>query len=142
MPELLLELFSEEIPARMQPRAAEDLQRLVSEKLAAEGLVATSARSFAGPRRLTLVLEGLPTEQKDRSEEKKGPKVGAPDAAIQGFLRAAGLTSIDQASVQDDKKGAFYVATRQVKGRPTAEVLADIVPAVVREFPWPKSMRW
>ena len=142
MAELLLEIFSEEIPARMQGRAAADLQRLFTEKLAADGLMPESSRALSGPRRLTLVVNGLPAEQPDRVEEKKGPKVGAPDAAIQGFLRAAGLTSLDQCEVQDDKKGAFYVARRTVRGQPTANALAALVPAVMREFPWPKSMRW
>lgn len=141
MSELLLELFSEEIPARMQARAADDLRRLVTEALKAAGVEAKTARAFATPRRLALVVDGLPEKTPDVKEERKGPKVGAPEQAIQGFLRAAGLTSIDQASVQEDKKGAFYVAVSEKKGRATADLIAEIVPAVVRDFPWPKSMR-
>jgi glycyl-tRNA synthetase beta chain len=141
MSELLLELFSEEIPARMQKRASEDLLRLVADALKAAGVESTNARAFATPRRLCLVIDGLPEKTPDVKEERKGPKVGAPDQAIQGFLRAAGLASIDQASVQEDKKGAFYVALTEKKGRPTADLIAEIVPAVMRDFPWPKSMR-
>ncbi|HEY4344455.1 MAG TPA: glycine--tRNA ligase subunit beta [Parvibaculum sp.] len=141
MSELLLELFSEEIPARMQKRASEDLQRLVTDALKAAGVESANARAFATPRRLTLVIDGLPDKTPDVKEERKGPKVGAPDQAIQGFLRAAGLASIDQATVQEDKKGAFYVALTEKKGRPTAELIAEIIPQVVRTFPWPKSMR-
>ena len=142
MAELLLELFCEEIPARMQAKAGEDLQRLVGEKLAEAGLVPASAKSFSGPRRLTLVLDGLPTEQSDRREEKKGPKVGAPEGAINGFLKSAGLSSLEDCEIRDDKKGAFYVALILHKGRRTADVIAEIVPDVIRAFPWPKSMRW
>lgn len=141
MSELLLELFSEEIPARMQARASDDLKRLVTDALKAAGVESANARAFATPRRLTLVIDGLPDKTPDVKEERKGPKVGAPDQAIQGFLRAAGLTSIDQATVQEDKKGAFYIALTEKKGRATAELIAEIVPAVVRAFPWPKSMR-
>ncbi|MGB5950531.1 MAG: glycine--tRNA ligase subunit beta [Parvibaculum sp.] len=142
MSELLLELFSEEIPARMQKRASEDLARLVADALKAAGVEAKATRAFATPRRLALVMEGLPEKTPDVKEERKGPKVGAPEQAIQGFLRAAGLASIDEATVQEDKKGAFYVAVNEKKGRPTAELLAEIVPEAVRAFPWPKSMRW
>ena len=142
MSELLLELFSEEIPARMQKRAGEDLARLVTEGLKAAGVETKDARAYATPRRLALVIDGLPDKTPDMKEERKGPKVGAPDQAIQGFLRAAGLASIDQATVQEDKKGAFYVAVTEKKGRATADLIAEIVPEVVRAFPWPKSMRW
>ena len=142
MSELLLELFSEEIPARMQKRASEDLARLVSDALKAAGVEATNARGLATPRRLTLVIDGLPEKTPDVKEERKGPKVGAPQQAIDGFLRAAGLTSIDQATVQDDKKGAFYIAVTERAGRATADLIAEIVPDVIRNFPWPKSMRW
>lgn len=142
MAELLLELFCEEIPARMQARAGEDLQRLVVEKLNEAGIVPGAAESFAGPRRLALLLEGLPLEQPDRTEEKKGPKVGAPEGAINGFLKSAGLASLDACEIREDKKGAFYVALILHKGRKTADVVADIVPDVIRAFPWPKSMRW
>ena len=142
MSELLLELFSEEIPARMQKRAGEDLVRLVTDALKEAGVEGQNARAFATPRRLTLVIDGLPEKTPDVKEERKGPKVGAPQQAIDGFLRAAGLTSIDQATVQEDKKGAFYVAVTEKKGRDTAALIAEIVPAVIRAFPWPKSMRW
>ncbi|MGV8998499.1 MAG: glycine--tRNA ligase subunit beta [Parvibaculaceae bacterium] len=142
MSELLLELFSEEIPARMQKRASEDLSRLVTDALKAAGVESTNARAFATPRRLTLVIDGLPEKTPDVKEERKGPKVGAPQQAIDGFLRAAGLTSIDQATVQEDKKGAFYIAITERAGRTTADLIAEIVPDVIRNFPWPKSMRW
>src|SRR5689334_11140407 len=142
MPDLLLELFSEEIPARMQARAAEDLRKAVTDKLVDAGLVYEGAKAFATPRRLALTVHGIPVRQPDLKEERKGPKVGAPEQAIAGFLRAAGLTSIDQAKVQSDKKGDFYVAITEKKGRPAIDVIADIVPEVVRSFPWPKSMRW
>ena len=142
MSELLLELFSEEIPARMQKRAGEDLVRLVTDALKEAGVEGKNARAYATPRRLTLVIDGLPEKTPDVKEERKGPKVGAPQQAIDGFLRAAGLKSIDEATVQEDKKGAFYVAVTEKKGRDTAALIADIVPAVIRAFPWPKSMRW
>jgi glycyl-tRNA synthetase beta chain len=142
MPDLLLELFSEEIPARMQARAAEDMRKLVTDKLVDAGLVYEGAKAFATPRRLALTVHGIPVRQPDLKEERKGPKVGAPEQAIAGFLRAADLTSIDQAKVQSDKKGDFYVAVTEKKGRPAIDVIAEIVPEVVRAFPWPKSMRW
>jgi glycyl-tRNA synthetase beta chain len=143
MPDLLLELFSEEIPARMQPRAAEDLKRLVTDGLVAAGLAYEGAKAFATPRRLALTVHGLPVASPDQREEKKGPRVGAPDAAVQGFLKSAGLADIAQAHVQSDpKKGDFYVATVVKPGRPAIAVIADLIPAVVRDFPWPKSMRW
>lgn len=142
MSELLLELFSEEIPARMQKRAGEDLVRLVGDALKEAGVEGKNARAYATPRRLALVIEGLPDRTPDVKEERKGPKVGAPQQAIDGFLRAAGLSSIDQATVQEDKKGAFYVAVTEKKGGATAELIAEIVPGVICAFPWPKSMRW
>jgi glycyl-tRNA synthetase beta chain len=142
MPDLLLELFSEEIPARMQTRAAEDLRKAVTDRLVNAGLVYEGAKAFATPRRLTLTVHGVPVRQPDLKEERKGPKVGAPEQALAGFLRAAGLASIEQAKVQSDKKGDFYVAVIEKKGRPAIEVIAEIVPEVVRSFPWPKSMRW
>jgi glycyl-tRNA synthetase beta chain len=142
MPDLLLELFSEEIPARMQARAAEDLRKLVTDRLVAAGLVYEGAKAFATPRRLALAVQGVPVKQPDVKEEKKGPRVGAPDNAIQGFLRAAGLESIKEAKVQPDKKGDFYVAVIEKPGRPAIEVIGEIVPEVVKAFPWPKSMRW
>jgi glycyl-tRNA synthetase beta chain len=142
MPDLLLELFSEEIPARMQLRAAEDLRKLITDRLVAAGLLYEGAKAFVTPRRLALAVQGLPARQPDVKEEKKGPRVGAPDGAVQGFLRAAGLKSIAEAKVQPDKKGDFYVAVIEKPGRPAIEVIAEIVPEVVKTFPWPKSMRW
>jgi glycyl-tRNA synthetase beta chain len=142
MPDLLLELFSEEIPARMQARAADDLKKLVTDRLVAAGLLYEGAKAFATPRRLALAVQGVPVRQPDVKEEKKGPRVGAPDGAIQGFLRAAGLKSIGEAKVQPDKKGDFYVAVIEKPGRPAIEVIGEIVPEVVKGFPWPKSMRW
>ncbi len=143
MPDLLLELFSEEIPARMQAKAAEDLRRLVTDRLVAEGLVYDGAKAFATPRRLALTVHGIPARQSDLKEERKGPRVGGPDAAIQGFLKATGLASLDEAKIQrDPKKGDFYVALIEKPGRATLDVLADILPVIVRTFPWPKAMRW
>jgi glycyl-tRNA synthetase beta chain len=142
MPDLLLELLSEEIPARMQARAADDLRKLITDRLVAAGLVYEGAKAFATPRRLALTVHGVPARQPDLKEERKGPKVGAPEQAIAGFLRAAGLSSIDQAKVQADKKGDFYVAVTEKKGRAAIDVIAEIIPEVARTFPWPKSMRW
>jgi glycyl-tRNA synthetase beta chain len=143
MPDLLLELFSEEIPARMQAKAAEDLKKLVTDRLVDAGLVYEAARAFVTPRRLALAVEGVPARQPDLKEEKKGPRVGAPDRAIEGFLKSAGLASIDEAKIQKDpKRGDFYVALIDKPGRAAIDVIAEILPAVVRAFPWPKSMRW
>ena len=143
MPELLLELFSEEIPARMQGRAAEDLRRLVTEGLKAQGLEAGEAKAFATPRRLTLVVEGVPAKSPDLSEERKGPRVNAPEQAIAGFVKSAGLRSIKDATVvKDEKKGDFYVVKVERRGRAAKEIVAEVVPAVAAKFPWPKSMRW
>src|SRR5690554_7745792 len=143
MPELLLELFSEEIPARLQRRAAEDLKKAVTNALVDNGLVYESAAAFATPRRLALTVTGLPAASPDTREERKGPKVGAPQQALDGFLRAAGLTSIDQAKIETDpKKGDFYVAVIEKKGAPAIEILKDILPANVKGFPWGKPMRW
>ena len=143
MPDLLIELLSEEIPARMQARAADDLRKLVTDKLASAGLAYEGAKAFATPRRLALAVAGFPARQPDVREEKKGPRVGAPEGAIQGFLKAAGLKSIKDAKVEKDaKKGDFYVAVIEKKGRTAIEVIAEIVPEVVKTFPWPKSMRW
>jgi glycyl-tRNA synthetase beta chain len=143
MPDLLLELFSEEIPARMQARAAEDLRRMVTDKLVAEGLIYEGAKAFATPRRLALTVHGVPARQSDLKEERKGPRVGGPEAAIAGFLKATGLASLDQAKIQrDPKKGDFYVALIEKPGRATLDVLADMLPVIIRTFPWPKSMRW
>src|SRR5882757_4350985 len=143
MPDLLLELFSEEIPARMQAKAADDLRRMVTDKLVAEGLVYEGAKAFATPRRLALTVHGIPARQSDLKEERRGPKIGAPDAAVQGFLKATGLKSLDEAKIQrDPKKGDFYIALIEKPGRPTLDVLAEMLPVIVRTFPWPKSMRW
>jgi glycyl-tRNA synthetase beta chain len=142
MPELLLELFSEEIPARMQTRAAEDLRKAVTDRLVAAGLVYEGAKAFVTPRRLALSVHGVPARQPDINDERKGPKVGAPEQAIAGFLRAAGLKSISEAKVQPDKKGDFYVAVIEKPGRAAIEVLGEILPDVIKGFPWPKSMRW
>jgi glycyl-tRNA synthetase beta chain len=143
MPDLLLELFSEEIPARMQAKAADDLRRMVTDRLVAEGLVYEGAKAFATPRRLTLTVHGIPARQSDLKEERKGPRVGGPEAAIAGFLKATDLASLDEAKIQrDPKKGDFYIALIEKPGRATLDVLADMLPVIVRTFPWPKSMRW
>jgi glycyl-tRNA synthetase beta chain len=143
MPDLLLELFSEEIPARMQAKAADDLRRMVTDRLVAEGLVYEGAKAFATPRRLALTVHGIPVRQPDLKEERRGPRVGGPDAAIQGFLKATGLASISEAKIQTDpKKGDFYIALIEKPGRATIDVLAEILPVIIRTFPWPKSMRW
>ncbi len=142
MPELLLEILSEEIPARMQARAAEDLRRLASEGLKDAGLEFSKAEVFVTPRRLTLVVDGLPKRQPDVSEEKRGPREGAPEQAIQGFLKANGLSSIDQAELRDTDKGKVYFLVREIPGRATAEVLPEVIGAAIRALPWPKSMRW
>src|SRR5580692_7421641 len=142
MPDLLLELFSEEIPARMQARAAEDLRKAVTDRLVEAGLVYDGARAFVTPRRLALAVHGVPARQPDVREEKKGPRVGAPDNAIAGFLKAAGLKSIGEAKVQPDKKGDFYVAVIEKPGRAAIEVMGEMLPEVIKGFPWPKSMRW
>jgi glycyl-tRNA synthetase beta chain len=142
MPDFLLELFSEEIPARMQARAAEDLRRLVTDALIGAGLLYEGAKAFVTPRRLALAVQGVPVRQPDVKEERKGPRVGAPEGAIQGFLRSARLNSIHEAKVAADKKGDFYLALIEKPGRPAIDVIAEIVPEVVKTFPWPKSMRW
>lgn len=142
MPDLLLELFSEEIPARMQAKAADDLRRMVTDKLVAEGLVYEGAKAFVTPRRLALTVHGIPARQPDLKQERKGPKVGAPDAAVQGFLKAAGLKSLDEAKIQRDPKGDFYIALMEKSGKPSIEVIAEILPLIIRTFPWPKQMRW
>ncbi|WP_158669108.1 glycine--tRNA ligase subunit beta [Bradyrhizobium guangdongense] len=142
MPDLLLELFSEEIPARMQAKAADDLRRMVTDKLVAEGLVYEGAKAFATPRRLALTVHGIPARQPDLKTERRGPKVGAPDAAVQGFLKATGLKSLDEAKIQRDPKGDFYIGLIEKPGRDAIDVLAEILPVIIRTFPWPKSMRW
>ena len=142
MPDLLLELFSEEIPARMQAQAAADLKRLVTDALVAAGLLYEGAESFVTPRRLALQVAGLPPRQPDTHEERRGPRVGAPEAAIAGFLKGAGLSSIAEAKVVEDKKGASYVAHIHRPGQSTPDVIAGLMPGLIRGFPWPKSMRW
>ena len=143
MADLLIELFSEEIPARMQAKAEADLLAALTAKLKEAGLGWKNAFAVSGPRRLTAVVEGLDARSADVREEKKGPKVGAPEQAIAGFLRGAGLTDISEASVvSDPKKGDFYVAYSTVPGRDARDVIAQAVPAIIRDFHWPKSMRW
>jgi glycyl-tRNA synthetase beta chain len=143
MPELLLELFSEEIPARFQRRAADDLKKAVTNALVDAGLVYEGAKAFVTPRRLALTVTGLPARSPDTREEKKGPKVGAPQPAIDGFLRSAGLSSIDQAKVESDpKKGDFYVAHINKPGAEAIALLSGILPKILTDFPWAKSMRW
>ncbi len=142
MAELLFELLSEEIPARMQAKAAADLKRLVSERLKGAGLAFTSVESYGTPRRIMLVAEGLPDKQPDVSEEKKGPKVGAPEQAIGGFLKANGLNSVDEAEVRETPKGSFYFLVKEIAGQATSEVLPSILIESVQALPWAKSMRW
>ncbi|GGH21990.1 glycyl-tRNA synthetase beta chain [Cribrihabitans marinus] len=141
MPDLLIELFSEEIPARMQVRAAEDLRRRVTDGLVEAGLTYAGAAAFSTPRRLTLTVQGLLDESPIVREERKGPKVGAPDKAIEGFLRGAGVTRA-QLEERDTPKGAVYFATIERAGRPAAEIVAEVLVETIRTFPWPKSMRW
>jgi glycyl-tRNA synthetase beta chain len=141
MPDLLLELFSEEIPARMQKGAARELERLMVGALSDRGLLFEGAKAFAGPRRLTLAIAGLPARQPDVVEERKGPRVGAPEKAVEGFLRSAGVT-LDQCRKQADTKGEFYVADIRRAGRAIGEVIAEVMPASLAALPWPKSMRW
>ena len=143
MAELLLELFSEEIPARMQARAAADLRKLVTEALVEQGLTYESAKAHVTPRRLALCVDGLAVRTADYKEDRKGPRIDAPEQAVQGFLKSAGVT-LDQCDVEEDKKGkgAFYVVRINKPGQDSGDVIAGIVPDVVRKFPWPKSMRW
>ncbi len=141
MPDLLIELFSEEIPARMQARAAEDLKKRITDGLVEAGLTYAGAAALSTPRRLTLALEGLLAESPTVREERKGPKVGAPDKAIEGFLRGAGLTR-DQLEERDTPKGAVYFALIEKPGRTAEAIIAEVLDATVRNFPWPKSMRW
>ena len=142
MAEFLLELFGEEIPARMQKQAAEDLQRLFSEQLTASNLEFTTAIAHVTPRRLALVVDGLPIQQPDMLDERKGPKLGSPEGAIQGFLKGAGLESLDQAEQRTTDKGVFWYAVTKKFGQPTADILPELVGKVITGFPWPKSMRW
>ncbi len=141
MPELLIELFSEEIPARMQAKAAEDLKAMITSGLVEAGLTYEGAQAHATPRRLVLSVEGLNTKAADTREERKGPRTDAPKPAIDGFLKSTGL-KLEELTVQDDKKGKFYIATIKKAGRATTEVVTELVPDVIRKFPWPKSMRW
>src|SRR5476649_1463174 len=141
MPDLLLELFSEEIPARMQAGAARDLERLMVGALTDRGYLFEGIKAFAGPRRLTLAIAGLPAKQSDVREELKGPKTDAPQAALDGFLKKTGLTK-DQLKIETTPKGDVYLAVIERKGRETPRVLAEIIPEVMAKFPWPKSMRW
>lgn len=141
MPDLLIELFSEEIPARMQRRAADDLKKRMTDGLVEAGLTYAGAHALSTPRRLTLAIDGLLAASPTTREERKGPKVGAPDKAIEGFLRGAGLTR-DQLVERDTPKGAIYFASIEKPGRPAAEIIAEVLDATIRNFPWPKSMRW
>ncbi|MCQ8780691.1 glycine--tRNA ligase subunit beta [Mangrovibrevibacter kandeliae] len=143
MPDLLLELRSEEIPARMQRKAAGDLKALVTGGLVAAGLTYEAAREYWTPRRLTLDIRGVDARSKDLREERKGPRTDAPAKAVEGFLRGAGLTSVAEAEVRSDpKKGDFYVAVIETPGRPAEDIVAALMPEIIRDFPWPKSMRW
>ncbi|QXI64183.1 Glycine--tRNA ligase beta subunit [Paracoccus marcusii] len=141
MPDLLIELFSEEIPARMQARAREDLKRLVTDGLVQAGLTYASAGAFSTPRRLALAVEGLTAASPTTHEDRKGPRTDAPDAALEGFLRSTGLTR-DQLQARDDKKGQVWYATVTKPGRPAADIVAEVLETTIRNFPWPKSMRW
>ncbi|SMX37522.1 glycine--tRNA ligase subunit beta [Octadecabacter ascidiaceicola] len=141
MPDLLIELFSEEIPARMQAKAAADLQKLVTDGLVEAGLTYAGAGAFSTPRRLALSIEGLSAESPDTREERKGPKVGAPDGAIDGFCRGAGV-SRDSLEIRDAGKGEVYFAVIEKSGRKAADVVAEVLESAIRNFPWPKSMRW
>ncbi|MFV0361403.1 glycine--tRNA ligase subunit beta, partial [Tropicimonas sp.] len=141
MPDLLIELLSEEIPARMQARAGADLKKLVTDGLVEAGLTYASAQAFSTPRRLALTVEGLTAESPTLTEERKGPRVDAPEKALEGFLRATGLTR-DRLEARDDKKGQVWFARVTRPGRPAAEIVAGVLGATIRDFPWPKSMRW
>jgi glycyl-tRNA synthetase beta chain len=142
MPDLLLELFSEEIPARLQARGGEDLGRMMNEALTQAGLFIGASRSCSGPRRIAYFAEGVPAQSASTVEERKGPRVGAPEKAIEGFLRAAGLSSLDACQIVKDPKGDYYLARAEKPGRPATSIIAGAVPEIVRKFPWPKSMRW
>src|SRR3954454_9446456 len=143
MPDLLLELFSEEIPARMQGKAADDLKKMVTDRLVDAVVDYQGAPAFLTPRRLPVFVQGIPARQPDLKEERKGPRVGAPAGAIAGFLKAAGLASINEAVIQKEpKKGDFYIALMEKPGRATIDVIGEMLQVVLRTFPWPKSMRW
>ena len=141
MPDLLLELFSEEIPARMQAKARDDLRRLVTDGLVEAGLTYAGAGTFSTPRRLVLTVQGLTGESRPVREERKGPRADAPEAALEGFLRSTGLTR-DQLELRDEKKGQVFFAVVEKPGRPAAAIVAEVVESTIRSFPWPKSMRW
>src|SRR5690606_29154019 len=141
MPDLLIELFSEEIPARMQARAAEDLRRLVTGGMVDRGLTYSHAAAFATPRRLTLAVEGLASGTPATREERRGPRVDAPDKAVEGFLRSTGV-SRESLKIREDRNGAVFLAVIERPGRGAAEIVAEVLTETVRDFPWPKSMRW
>lgn len=141
MPDLLIELFSEEIPARMQARAAADLQKLVTDGVVEAGLTYDGARCFATPRRLALTVHGLTAESPTTREERKGPRVDAPDKAVAGFCKSAGVAREDL-ETRDDKKGQVFFAVLTHEGRPAAQIVAEVLESAIRNFPWPKSMRW
>jgi glycyl-tRNA synthetase beta subunit len=141
MPDLLLELFSEEIPARMQARARDDLRRLITDGLVEAGLTYAGAGAFSTPRRLTLTVQGLTGESRALREERKGPRADAPEAALEGFLRSTGLRR-DQLELRDEKKGQVWFAVIEKPGRACADIVAEVVETTIRAFPWPKSMRW
>ncbi|MAP49207.1 MAG: glycine--tRNA ligase subunit beta [Oceanicaulis sp.] len=142
MAQFLFEIFCEEIPARMQERAEGDLKRLMSERLKEAGLNWDSLEAFSGPRRLGLVIEGLPHKTADVREERKGPRTDAPEKALEGFMRGAGIDSLDQCKIEEGKKGSFYIAVIEKPGRETAAVIAEAVPEIIKSFPWPKSMKF
>ena len=141
MPDLLIELFSEEIPARMQGKAADDLKRLVTDGLVEAGLTYAGAAAYSTPRRLALRVDGLTDRSPDLKEERKGPRVDAPEKAIEGFLRGAGVAREDLIE-RDEKKGRVFFAVIEKPGRDAAEIMAEVLESTVRNFPWPKSMRW
>jgi len=140
MAELLFEIFCEEIPARMQVRAGQDLAKGLGDGLKKAGLTLDAAQTFTGPRRLVFTAD-IPAKSPDVNEERKGPRVGAPEQALAGFMKAAGISDISEAEIKSDKKGDFYVAIKSSKGRPTSEILMELIPSVMNNFPWPKSMK-
>ena len=141
MADLLIELFSEEIPASLQEQGAKNLKNLITNGLVSAGLTYSSAAAFHTPRRLTLAVEGLLEASPTVQEERKGPKVGVPDQAIQGFLRSVGL-AMDDLEIRDDKKGQVYFAKITKPSRFAIQIVAEVLEATIHNFPWPKSMRW
>ena len=141
MPNLLIELLSEEIPARMQRKASSDLEKLFTDGISELGLTYESSTNFSTPRRLTLVLENVSSKSLSRVEEKRGPRKDAPEKAIQGFLKNTGL-ELSQLEIRQEKKGEFYFASIQTEGRKAADIVSAVLDKTVRNFPWPKSMRW